>query len=80
MAIVNIRKMKYSLLRGSFSYDGINEFLREVSVGRGASAPVKGAKLPKIHVTEPWDGKDGELPVEEDIDLTDVNLDEHSEL
>ncbi|XP_067123070.1 protein disulfide-isomerase A6 homolog [Centruroides vittatus] len=80
MAIVNIRKMKYSLLRGSFSYDGINEFLREVSVGRGASAPVKGAKLPKIHVTEPWDGKDGELPVEEDIDLSDVNLDEHSEL
>lgn len=84
MAIINVRKMKYSLLRGSFSYDGINEFLREVSVGRGASAPVKGAKLPEIQETEPWDGKDGELPVEEDIDLSDIDLDEkpktHSEL
>lgn len=28
MAVVNIKKMKYSLLRGSFSKDGIGEFLR----------------------------------------------------
>ncbi|RWS13471.1 Protein disulfide-isomerase A6-like protein [Dinothrombium tinctorium] len=66
MAALNIRKMKYSWLRGSFSVDGINEFLRDLSYGKGSSVPVKGAKLPKIHKVEPWDGKDGEPPVEED--------------
>ncbi|KAL1465673.1 hypothetical protein WDU94_005224 [Cyamophila willieti] len=28
MAVLNAKKMKYSLLKGPFSYDGINEFLR----------------------------------------------------
>lgn len=28
MVVVNVKKMKYSILRGSFSKDGINEFLR----------------------------------------------------
>lgn len=28
MAVINLKKMKYSLLRGSFSKDGINEYLR----------------------------------------------------
>lgn len=80
MAVVNVKKMKYSLLRGSFSEDGINEFLRDLSFGRGHTAPVKGAQLPKIHNIEPWDGKDGQLPEEEDIDLSDVDLDEKDEL
>ncbi|GIX66927.1 protein disulfide-isomerase A6 homolog [Caerostris extrusa] len=74
MAVVNARKMKYSVLRGPFSYDGISEFIRAVSVGRGSSSPIKGAKLPEILDTEPWDGKDGQLPVEEEIDLSDVDL------
>ncbi|XP_035223579.1 protein disulfide-isomerase A6 homolog [Stegodyphus dumicola] len=76
MAVLNARKMKFSILRGPFSYDGISEFIRTVSVGRGSSSPIKGAKLPEILETEAWDGKDGELPVEEDIDLSDVDLPE----
>jgi protein disulfide-isomerase A6 len=76
MAVMNTKKMKYSILRGSFSNDGINEFLRDLSFGRGSTAPVKGAALPKINPTEPWDGKDGELPPEEDIDLSDIDLDD----
>lgn len=80
MAVVNVKKMKYSILRGSFSKDGINEFLRDLSYGRGNTAPVKGGELPKIYKTEAWDGKDGELPQEEDIDLSDVVLDEKDEL
>ncbi|XP_076361800.1 protein disulfide-isomerase A6 homolog CaBP1 [Tachypleus tridentatus] len=84
MAVMNVRKMKYSPLRGPFSYDGINEFLRALAVGRGSSLPIKGANLPKIKEVKPWDGKDGELPPEEDIDLSDVVLDdepsEHEEL
>ncbi|XP_046427345.1 protein disulfide-isomerase A6 homolog isoform X1 [Neodiprion fabricii] len=80
MAVVNVKKMKYSLLRGSFSQDGISEFLRDLSYGRGGTAPLKGAQLPPIYETEPWDGKDGEPPQEEDIDLSDVDLDDKDEL
>lgn len=80
MAVISVKKMKYSILRGSFSSDGINEFLRDLSYGRGNTAPVKGQELPKIIETELWDGKDGELPAEEDIDLSDVVLDEKDEL
>ncbi|XP_038207648.1 protein disulfide-isomerase A6 homolog [Zerene cesonia] len=74
MAVVNAKKLKFSTLRGSFSSSGINEFLRDLSFGRGQTAPVRGAEMPKIVSTEPWDGKDGELPPEEDIDLSDVDL------
>ncbi|KAM3931411.1 protein disulfide-isomerase A6 [Leptodactylus fuscus] len=76
MAAVNARKMKFALLKGSFSEQGINEFLRELSFGRGSTSPVGGGAIPKIYKVEAWDGKDGELPVEDDIDLSDVDLDE----
>lgn len=66
MAAVNIRKMAYSLLRGPFSTEGITEFLKELSYGHGKSAPIKGAKLPKIEKSEPWDGKDMVLPTFDD--------------
>ncbi|KAK5639052.1 hypothetical protein RI129_011544 [Pyrocoelia pectoralis] len=80
MAVINVKKMKYSLLRGAFSKEGINEFLRDLSYGRGSTAPVRGGELPKIVKIEAWDGKDGELPPEEDIDLSDVDLDSKDEL
>ncbi|XP_036449798.1 protein disulfide-isomerase A6-like [Colossoma macropomum] len=76
MAAINARKMKFSLLKGSFSDTGIHEFLRDLSVGRGSTSPVGGGALPKIHTVEAWDGKDGQLPEEEDIDLSDVDLDD----
>ncbi|XP_014252673.1 protein disulfide-isomerase A6 homolog [Cimex lectularius] len=76
MAVLNAKKMKYSILRGSFSKDGINEFLRDLSYGRGTTAPLKGASLPKVVETEPWDGKDGEPPQDDDVDLSDVELDD----
>ncbi len=34
-----------------------------------------GAQLPKIEAVPAWDGKDAELPAEEEIDLSDVDLD-----
>lgn len=80
MVAVNYKKMKFTSLRGSFAKDGINEFLRDISYGRGQTAPVKGAAIPKIYKNEAWDGKDGQLPVEEDIDLSDVDLDDKDEL
>ena len=80
MAVVSHKKMKYSRLTGSFGHDGIREYLRDLSYGKGRTDTVKGAKLPKITKIEGWDGKDGELPVEEDIDLSDVDLDDKDEL
>ncbi len=54
---------------------------RDLSFGRGTTAAVKGAALPSVNKIDAWDGKDGELPPEEDIDLSDINLDDqHSEL
>ena len=67
--------MKYSTLTGSFSYDGINEFLRDLSYGKGRTNPVKGAKIPKIASIDAWDGKDGELPEEEPLDAYDDAID-----
>jgi len=76
MAAVNSRKGKYVLLRGSFSETGINEFLRELSVGRGSTLPIPNSKLPAVQTTDKWDGKDAKLEVEEEIDLSDVSLDD----
>ena len=76
LAVVSAKKMKYSLLTGSFGHDGIHEFLRDLSYGKGRTNPVRGAKLPKVSKVEAWDGKDGQLPEEEDIDLSDVELDD----
>ncbi|XP_026173746.1 protein disulfide-isomerase A6 isoform X2 [Mastacembelus armatus] len=79
MAAINTRKMKFALLRGSFSETGIHEFLRALSVGRGSTATLGGGTMPKIHTVEPWDGKDGQLPVEDEYDLSDVDLDDDFE-
>lgn len=76
VAAINSRKMKYALMRGAFNEKGLNEFLRDLSYGRGSTAPIKDEKLPEIVTIESWDGKDGELFVEEDIDLSDVELDD----
>lgn len=36
-------------------------FPRELSFGRGSTAPVGGGSFPTITPREPWDGKDGEV-------------------
>jgi len=80
MVVLSHKKMKYSTLTGSFGYDGINEFLRDLSYGKGRTSPVRGAAMPKISKVDAWDGKDGVMPEEEEIDLSDVDLDDHDEL
>ena len=82
---INARKGKYVVLKGAFSETGIGAFLRELSTGRLTSplVPISGVadgKLPTIVDSEPWDGKDGKLDVVEDIDLSDVNLDDDNDI
>merc|ERR1712013_678310 len=59
MVVLSHKKMKYSTLTGSFSYDGLNEFLRDLSYGKGRTTPVRGASLPKLPTIDAWDGKSG---------------------
>lgn len=80
VTVVNYKKMKYSLLRGSFSKKNIEEFLNDLSLGRNSKTPVSDTKLPNIYSRDGWDGKDGELPKEEDFDLSDVDLNAKDEL
>jgi len=79
LTVVNAKKKIFATLRGAFSYDGINEFLRDTSFGRGRTTPLSSATLPTAVSVEAWDGKDGELVIEEDIDLSDVELDDLDE-
>lgn len=76
LAAVNSRKKKLAIFKGSFSQEGLDEFLRAVGVGRGASESLRGDGIPELKKVEPWDGKDGQLPEEEDIDLSDFDMDE----
>ena len=48
--------------------------------GRATTVAIQGGKLPAIKPFPAWDGKDGELPEDEDIDLSDVDLDDKVEL
>lgn len=41
MSALNARKMKFAMLKGSFGKDGIHEFLRDLSYGKGQTASVK---------------------------------------
>ncbi|XP_065175338.1 protein disulfide-isomerase A6-like [Sycon ciliatum] len=76
LVTISAKKLKYAPLRGAFSKTGINEFLQAVTIGRGSTQAIRGSELPKIYKSEPWDGKDGEIPAEDDIDLSDVSLDD----
>ncbi|KAI3381784.1 hypothetical protein SNEBB_002037 [Seison nebaliae] len=81
VAAVNLRKGKFVLMKGSFSENGLNEFFRELSMGRGSSMNIVSGKLPQIPEQVLWDGKDGEMPIVEDLDLSDVfDDDEKAEL
>ncbi|CAI8055674.1 Protein disulfide-isomerase A6 [Geodia barretti] len=74
MATVNSRRKVYSILRGAFSNEGLSEFVRNLIGQRGVTVAFD--ELPTIPDVEPWDGKDGELPVEDDYDLSDFDMDE----
>jgi len=80
LAAVSIKKGKCAIMRGSFSQDGVNEFLRDTMYGRTSIVALQGGKLPSIKDVAAWDGKDGELPADDDIDLSDVDLDDKDEL
>jgi protein disulfide-isomerase A6 len=79
MVAVNTRKLKYSTMTGSFGRDGIGEFLRDLSYGRGKTSTLRSANFPEAEKVKAWDGKDAEELVIDDIDLSDVELEDLDE-
>lgn len=79
LVAVNSRKKKFATLRGSFDRAGIDDFLRTVSVGRGSTASLRSDSLPELAKIEAWDGKDGEVPQEEEYDFSDLDMDDEPE-
>jgi len=74
LAAVNVKKNAVLHHRGGFSKDSINEFLQYVIAGRIAPSVLR-KDVPKLRKATAWDGKDGQLPVEEDYsDLDDIEL------
>ena len=58
---VNSRRKVYSVLRGAFSADGIMEYIRDMTGGRGRTTKLRGDTLPAINTVEAWDGQDGQV-------------------
>lgn len=63
---MHLGKKKYGVHRGTFDKDSLNGFLRQMMIGRVPLQDIpKG--MPKWPKLKPWDGKDGEMPPEEEL-------------
>merc|ERR1712224_997462 len=62
---INLKKERYGVHRGTFDKQSLGEFLKSMMIGRVPLSPLpKGIKFTKM---DPWDGKDGEAPKEEEL-------------
>merc|ERR1712093_887096 len=62
---INVKKERYGIHRGTFDKDALSQFLSQMMIGRVPLTPIpKGLKFSK---SDPWDGKDGAAPVEEEL-------------
>mmetsp|Transcript_13952 Transcript_13952/g.24447 ORF Transcript_13952/g.24447 Transcript_13952/m.24447 type:complete len:300 (+) Transcript_13952:213-1112(+) len=62
---VSLKKERFGIHRGTFDKSALSSFLSQMMVGRVPLQPLpKGLKWAK---SDPWDGKDGEVPVEEEL-------------
>lgn len=63
---MHLGKKKYGVHRGTFDKESLNGFIKSMMIGRVPLQDIpKG--MPKWPKTKPWDGKDGELPPEEEL-------------
>lgn len=62
---INVKKERFGIHRGTFDKDSLSSFLGSMMIGRVPLQPIpKGLKFSK---SDPWDGKDGAAPVEEEL-------------
>lgn len=71
LVAVNPAKGKFSSLRSAFEAANVLEFINSVRTGQERVEPVTGA-LAALTTTDPWDGKEGVLEVEEEFSLEDL--------
>ncbi|KAL7677263.1 hypothetical protein ACOME3_003500 [Neoechinorhynchus agilis] len=76
MVALASKKKAYATFRGAFSESGVDEFLRDLSYGRGVSGEIK-KEVDNLTKVSEWDGKDATMPVQES---DEIQTDEHSEL
>ncbi|KAL5962398.1 hypothetical protein TSMEX_009852, partial [Taenia solium] len=74
MVAINMRKQKFAVMHGSFSADGLRDFLYDLSQGRGSVSLNSMSALPEIQSSVPWDGKDAPVVHEEEIDLSELGI------
>ncbi|EDW63888.1 protein disulfide-isomerase A6 homolog [Drosophila virilis] len=60
LVVVNCRRMRYAVFKGSFSVAALNEFLGDIVKGRGRTSTVNCAQKPPIRSVIPWDGQDAD--------------------
>jgi len=73
LSILSAEKGVYATQRESWNYKNAKKFLDGIISGVGKKSKLSG-DLPKITSVKVWDGKDGELPVEEEFSLEDLGL------
>lgn len=62
---INVKKERFGIHRGTFDKDSLSSFLGSMMIGRVPLQPIpKGLKFSK---SDPWDGKDGQAPTEEEL-------------
>jgi len=62
---INVKKGKYGIHRGTYDKDALSQFMGSMMIGRVPLQPIP--KDLKWSKSEPWDGKDGQAPVEEEL-------------
>ncbi|GAA54880.1 protein disulfide-isomerase A6 [Clonorchis sinensis] len=74
MVAVHSKKLKRATLRGSFSTEGIHDFLRSLLHGDPSMQLFPVRELPKILTVDPWDGKDAPPIEDEEIDWEEMGI------
>jgi len=62
---INLKKERYGVHRGTLDTTSLAEFLKSMMIGKVPLHPLP-KNLPKFSKTDPWDGKDGEMPKEDE--------------
>mmetsp|Transcript_49782 Transcript_49782/g.153736 ORF Transcript_49782/g.153736 Transcript_49782/m.153736 type:complete len:198 (+) Transcript_49782:531-1124(+) len=63
---INLKKEKFGVHRGIVDKDGLQQFLKSMMIGKVPLHPLP-KNLPKFSKMDPWDGKDGQPPQEEEL-------------
>jgi len=63
---MNLKKARFGIHRGTFDKESLGGFLSSMMIGRVPLMPIP-KSFTKWSKADPWDGKDGEVPQEEEL-------------